>query len=263
MTPDHQAPDPAIRPVDVLSVVDQVATELRRAIVRGALKPGSTFSLREIAKQFGVSFIPVREAIRSLEAQGLIITRPGRSAEIAPFDVDDVKAIYRLRKLVEPELAGRASTAIDTATAQQLDRLLVSYGDAEADTERRWDVHRQFHLELLRPAATPWDLRTLQMLWDAGDRYVRHAFDKGSAQPDEPTRRVEVHQALLAAVTLRRRRHSQRRSADAPGKERTGRRQRHQRRAGPRRPRRLTASRPARPAPAGPAGHSPPGLPGT
>ena len=191
---------PAVRRVDVTSAVDQVAAELRRAIVHGDMAPGSTFSLREIAAQLGVSFIPVREAVRSLEAQGLIITRPGRSAEVAPLDGDDLRAIYRLRKVIEPEIASRVGTRLAEHELRNLEQLLVAYVDAEADVERRWDLHRQFHLGLLRPAATPWDMRALQMLWDAGDRYVRHAFDKGAARPQEPRRRADAHRDLLRAV---------------------------------------------------------------
>jgi DNA-binding GntR family transcriptional regulator len=189
-----------VRPVDVTSAVDQVATEIRRAIVRGDLAAGSKFSLRDISDQLGVSFIPVREALRRLEAQGLVIIRPGRSAEVAPLDRDDLRAIYRLRKLIEPEVTGRASTMVTDEFAARMEGLLTEYADAEPDVERRWTIHRQFHCELLRPAATAWDVRTLEMLWDAGERYVRHAFDKLAQQPEEPERRVDAHRILLRVV---------------------------------------------------------------
>src|SRR5208282_889332 len=73
-----------VRTLEPTSVVDQVSGEIRRSILSGALRPGQQFSLREIASQLGVSFIPVREALRQLEAQGLVVTRPGRSASVAP-----------------------------------------------------------------------------------------------------------------------------------------------------------------------------------
>lgn len=172
--------------------------ELRRAIVRGDMQPGSRFSLRDIASQLGVSFIPVREALRRLEAQGLIVIRPGRSAEVAKLDRDDLHAGYRLRKIIEPEISGRVSTILSADLVSRLEDLLVLY--AKSDIEQRWELHREFHLELLRPAATSWDIRTLQMLWDAGERYVRRAFDRSAAQPEEPERRAEAHRVLLQAV---------------------------------------------------------------
>jgi DNA-binding GntR family transcriptional regulator len=71
---------PFVRPVEAVSVADRVTSEIRHAILAGRLRPGQEFSLRHIAGQLGVSFIPVREALRSLEAEGLLITRRGRSA---------------------------------------------------------------------------------------------------------------------------------------------------------------------------------------
>src|ERR1700683_4072723 len=86
---------PAVRPIESRSVAEQVTVELRRSILSGALAPGREFSLREIADMLQVSFIPVREALRSLEGEGLVVTRPGRSALVAPLDLDELRGIYR------------------------------------------------------------------------------------------------------------------------------------------------------------------------
>jgi DNA-binding GntR family transcriptional regulator len=194
-------PAPVVRQVGIRSATDQVAAELRRAIVRGDMPPGSIFSLRAIAQQLGVSFIPVREALRSLEAQGLIVIRPGRSATVATLDRDDLHAIYRLRKLVEPEIAGRVGALLTDDIVATLEQMLLEFADEKTDNDQRWEIHRQFHLEMLRPAATTWDIRTLQMLWDAGERYVRHAFDKKNVEaPDGFQRRADAHRILLRAV---------------------------------------------------------------
>ena len=92
----------AVRPIQSRSVVEQVMTELRRSILSGALEPGREFSLRELAEMLHVSIIPVREALRGLESEGLVVTRPGRSALVAPLDLDELQGIYRLRRLLEP-----------------------------------------------------------------------------------------------------------------------------------------------------------------
>src|SRR5215213_1719368 len=97
-----------VRPIESRTVAELVTSELRRSILGGVLAPGREFSLREVAGMLHVSFIPVREALRSLEAEGLVITRPGRSAVVAPLDLDDLHAIYRLRHQLEPEIAARA-----------------------------------------------------------------------------------------------------------------------------------------------------------
>lgn len=190
-----------VRQVDVTSVVDQVAAELRRSIVSGALEPGQAISLRDMAAQLGVSFIPVREALRRLEAQGLVVTSPGRSTVVASLDRDDLHSIYRLRELVEPDIAGRASVLLGASDLVELESLLAGLSEQQEDIETGWELHRLFHVALLRPAATTWDMRTLEMLWDAGERYVRHSFDKLVFSPVEPQRRSDAHRELLRAMT--------------------------------------------------------------
>src|SRR3954453_18684176 len=101
-------PASGFRPIESRPVVEQVTAEIRRSILTGALAPGQEFSLREIANLLAVSFIPVREALRSLESEGLVVTRPGRSAIVAPLDLADLHAIYRLRRVLEPEIGRRA-----------------------------------------------------------------------------------------------------------------------------------------------------------
>jgi DNA-binding GntR family transcriptional regulator len=97
----------AVRPIESRSVVEQVMTELRRSVLSGALAPGRDLSLRELAEMLQVSIIPVREALRSLESEGLVVTRPGRSARVAPLDLDELQGLYRLRRRLEPEIAQR------------------------------------------------------------------------------------------------------------------------------------------------------------
>src|SRR3954454_116297 len=111
-----------VRPIESRSVVEQVTAEIRRSILTGALAPGQEFSLREIASMLAVSFIPVREALRSLESEGLVVTRPGRSAIVSPLDRADLDGIYRLRHQLEPEIAARACTLLSDA---DLDRLVA------------------------------------------------------------------------------------------------------------------------------------------
>jgi DNA-binding GntR family transcriptional regulator len=192
-----------IRPISSRSVVSQVTEELRRAILSGVLAPGQEFSLREIAMMLDVSFIPVREALRSLEGEGLVVIRPGRSAFVAPLDLDDLHAIYRLRRILEPELARRSCLLL---TVDQLDRLeaqAVEFGDESLGMDGIYSSHLQFHLALLEPAASSWDTRVLTTLWRAGERYVRIGFGLLDLDPHEHERREQAHEDLIAAFRKR------------------------------------------------------------
>src|SRR5579872_5644586 len=98
----------SVRPIETRSVSEQVTNEIRRSILAGTLPPGQSLSLRGLAEQLDVSFIPVRDALRVLEAEGLLVNPPGRSARVAPLDLGEFHAIYRVRRLLEPDLARRS-----------------------------------------------------------------------------------------------------------------------------------------------------------
>lgn len=192
-----------VRSVNPHSVVEQVLAEIRRSIVFGALKPGQEFSLRETAAQLGVSTAPVREALRVLQGEGLIVARRARSAVVAPMDSSDLGSIYGLRRLIEPSIAGRACELVTSEGLDALERMVDVISDEKSTIDDVYETHREFHLALLRPAATTWDLRVLETLWHAAERYVRVGFGRLDPLPSEHKRRGEAHQSVLDAFRRR------------------------------------------------------------
>ncbi|GAB3976759.1 GntR family transcriptional regulator [Actinoallomurus acanthiterrae] len=184
------------RPVKRASAVDLVLSELRRAIVHGALAPGQEIIATQLAADMGVSHIPVREALRVLANEGLVSLRSQRKAMVAMIDIQDLRDIYRLRILIEGDLAERSAplyTDEDLSTIRDLFDHLGS-----DDTEGDLDVHGRFHRALVLPAASEWDLRILQTLWVASERHLRLLFanfNPGDAQYE--------HDQLLSAATRR------------------------------------------------------------
>ncbi|TCK21450.1 GntR family transcriptional regulator [Pseudonocardia endophytica] len=193
----------AFRPVKdhQVSAVDLVTVEVRRSILHGVLAPGERFSVAELARQLDISHIPVREALRRLEGQGLIELNHGRSAVVVPLSVEDLRGIYGLRLLVEPELAARAAALHTEAQIENLAALIESFEDD--DPEAVWQAHQRFHLDLVRPAASAWDLRTLDQLWAAAERYTRLVYDFAEIARTERTRRERIHTGVLDAVRAR------------------------------------------------------------
>jgi DNA-binding GntR family transcriptional regulator len=188
-----------VRPIESRSVADQVMTELRRSILSGALAPGREFSLRELAEMLQVSIIPVREALRSLESQGLVRMRPGRSAIVAPLDLEELQSIYRLRRRLEPEIAQRSCRLLSDAELDLLEEQAVRFGDEKLTMNEIYDSHHEFHLALLAPAATNWDLRILSTLWRASERYIRIGWGRLDPEPAEHQRREQHHVELVQA----------------------------------------------------------------
>ena len=187
----------SVRPIETRSVSEQVTNEIRRLILGGTLPPGQSLSLRKLAGQLNVSFIPVRDALRMLESEGLVVNPPGRSASVAPLDLDEFHAIYRVRRLLEPDLARRAVLLLTDAELGRLYQAAAEFGGAERSMDDIYDDHRAFHLALLAPAASAWDIRLLTMSERATERYVRIGFGRLDPDPGEHDRRREAHQLLV------------------------------------------------------------------
>ena len=178
-----------------ISAVDLVTAEIRRAVLTGTLPPGEQFSIRELARQLGVSHIPIREALRRLEGQGLVVLTQARSAAVAPLSTEDLSAIYRLRLRIEPDLAARSA---DLRTTDWIDRLARDLEESRnEDPDRAWQGHYDFHEGLVAPAASSWDLRLLHTLWTAAERYTLLVFDPIVVDDDERERRHARHRRLF------------------------------------------------------------------
>lgn len=184
------------------SAVDLVLHEIRRSILSGELPPGRPFTVPALTEQLGVSHVPVREALRQLEAQGLITLSPSRSAIVTPLDAADLRAIYRLRITVEPELAALSAPGRTDAEIDELDGMVrATFGDVLG--EAFWAPHRAFHAAMIEPAASDWDRRMLVPLWDASERYTRLVFDPMDAPESFAAHRAHAHEELVDAARSR------------------------------------------------------------
>lgn len=185
------------------SAVDLVLHEIRRSILTGDLPPGQPFTVPALTERLGVSHVPVREALRQLEAQGLVVLSPSRSAVVTPLEPEDLTHIYRLRLRLEPDLAAESATQRSEEEIAAFDALIrAAFGTARSEDDH-WDMHRRFHTALITPAAGSWDLRLLTPLWDAAERYTRLFFDPIGASPKTRKKREQAHDKLIAAARSR------------------------------------------------------------
>lgn len=193
----HAGPGP--RPVAKQSIVDLVIDEVRRSILARSLSPGSTVSIAELSARLNVSHIPVREALRRLEGEGLIELRRGRSAVVAPLTAEDLADVLDLRILIEGDLMTRAVklyTDTDIADIEAgFAALEVGPGDTAESMSAR---HTEFHRRLVRPSATEWSWRLLELLWQANERYMHLIL--GDALAEGATGLRDAHRDLLDVV---------------------------------------------------------------
>lgn len=167
---------PSVRAVGVQSTVDHVAFEIERALRMGSLAAGEEFSTAELSAQLNVSPIPVREALRHFEAQGLVTLRPGRRAIVTPVDPEQMASVSRLWVLISSDVLARACRVYTEADFEEMQAALDEFTSYPQDSEEAFLGHHEFHLSLLRPAATEWDMRLLGILWIPIERAVRLGF---------------------------------------------------------------------------------------
>src|SRR5258708_11137368 len=105
---------------DVRSIEEVVTTALRDAILSGELRPGERLLQEQLADQLRVSRIPLRDALRRLEAEGLVRIGPRRGAEVASLTPPDVLEIYEVRIALEPDLMRRAVAALRPPDTKRL-----------------------------------------------------------------------------------------------------------------------------------------------
>lgn len=153
---------------------------LRMRILSGDLRPGSVVSQVELARDLGVSTTPLREALRQLEAEGLLLIEQNRRPRVAPLDINDLHAIYSGRILLE-SLAVRLT--VPTLTARDLVELEADLVEAHAlgDTENLvpWEMaHDRYHRRLMREIP-PGLSGTMEMFYLRSGRYRRLAAIDG------------------------------------------------------------------------------------
>ncbi len=193
---------PRMRPQTTTSLVELIAKEIKVSILSGTLRPGEPFSIAELSNELDVSHIPVREALRRLEADGLVRLRPSRSAIVTPLSVEELTEIYQLRLVVEVDLAARAAPSYTTQQLELAESLCEDLHKPHgAANPHEREVHHRFHENLLLPAAGEHANRILWRLWEASDRYIGLVYDARPIAPQEPYRR---HRLLLQAAQTKR-----------------------------------------------------------
>ncbi len=166
-------PDTAI-PRQSLTVA--VADKLRDQIIRGEIPEGAQLRQDAIATQYRVSRIPVREALRQLDAEGLIEIVPNRGAVVPALSPDDVEELFSIRALLEPEVLKRSIPHLSQEHFSQAEAVLHKYASELRREEHvsAWGrLNWQFHSILYSRANQPRFMAIIRNVNNSGERYTR------------------------------------------------------------------------------------------
>ncbi|GAQ56509.1 GntR family transcriptional regulator [Streptomyces acidiscabies] len=136
------------------AVRERVLATLRQDIIAGRLAPGDRLVERELAERFGVSRVPVREAVRALVAEGFVHFASARRAVVRGLTPDDVRELFELREALEVYAAGLAAARATPEALGELRGLLEEAATATkaADAEAVTDINTRFHDSVLAMA---------------------------------------------------------------------------------------------------------------
>jgi DNA-binding GntR family transcriptional regulator len=181
----------------IQSMTSQLIARLRDRILAGTYAPGSALRQDVLASEFGISKIPVREALVQLQSEGLVDIFPNRGFQVRPLSAAELEEVFSLRLQIEPPAvalgAGLATEADHAAAEQALARLNETLGAEEFSSSGR--LNRAFHLSLIVPRAQPVATEILGRLHTLAQRYVQaHLRPEGRGK-----RATREHAALLRA----------------------------------------------------------------
>lgn len=179
----------------------RIVNEIRNAILSGEMQPGMRIRQELLAYKFGTSRIPVREALKQLESEGLVVLAPNRGAWIADVNSEESFEIYKIREVVEPLAIFESVPRLTDADIASLDAKARQLEHVNT-LEEYIQLDRQFHLQTYSRAPMPQLLRMVERFWNTTQhfrrQFVKESFAKGSLPFSDP-------QHLLLMDTIRSR----------------------------------------------------------
>ncbi|MCJ8517516.1 DNA-binding GntR family transcriptional regulator [Pseudorhizobium tarimense] len=176
------------------TIAGRISRVLAERIVRGEIAPGSRLRQDYIAEEFQASHVPVREAFRRLEAQGLAISEPRRGVRVAAFDLSQVREVAEMRAALEGLALRHAARHLTPAILDAAEEA-TREGDAAADVHAWEDANRRFHRLILQPCGMKRLLASIDDLHSASARFLFSAWQSGWEK-----RTDHDHRTILAAL---------------------------------------------------------------
>jgi DNA-binding GntR family transcriptional regulator len=175
----------------------RIADRIRTGILAGEHPPGTRIRQEDVAERFGASRVPVREALRILEHEGLVTLVANTGAWVATLTLAECEEIYQMRERLEPLLLRYSAPKLDAADLDRLGALAQAMVEA-TDLDEFLDLDRRFHLGSYEAADTTQLGELVTKLWNTTQPY-RRAYSRSM---DEDARRIvhDEHHLLVTAL---------------------------------------------------------------
>ncbi|SLN37442.1 putative HTH-type transcriptional regulator YdfH [Roseovarius litorisediminis] len=189
------------RAIERSSLPDVIADDLRERILSGEMAEGETIRQEALAKEYDVSRMPIREALKRLDSEGLVQLAANRGASVTKHSLREIGEIFDLRVLIEVDLFRRAIPAMTSTDFSRCEAILEEMeGSYDADDVGKWGaLNFKYHAALYAAADRKLTNELLQGISLHADRYVR--MHLSVMKQREPARKE--HRDLLAMAQAR------------------------------------------------------------
>ena len=187
---------PAAAPsIEIRTLAERVHDLVRDRILSGSITAGEPIRQDSLAAEFGISKIPLREALVRLEQNGLVSSQVHRGYIAARLSLAEAEEVYALRLELEPAAVVRASRHVDAAARRAAEAALLAVNESVHDgSPDQGRLNRLFHLVLAQPGAGPLTMNFLEQLHMLSERYTRlHLLQVG-----RDSRACAEHERMLA-----------------------------------------------------------------
>jgi DNA-binding GntR family transcriptional regulator len=179
-----------------------VMAGIRTMLISGALAPGSKIDQIDLARRFGVSIVPIREALGRLASVGLIEIISHRGAYVADVSPDELVDLYTIRELLEEQAAKIGVEKLTDADVEALEHLAESMALSakRRDFDQFLAANRELHFTLYRAAKRRHMLQIIERMWDLSARYAHLQLH---AVPDRAQQSLSEVRAIVAGCRRR------------------------------------------------------------
>jgi GntR family transcriptional regulator, carbon starvation induced regulator len=186
-------------PLELITAVDVAYKGIRSSILSGEFEPGMQLKLQNLGNRYSISLIPVREALRLLEAEGLVESVRNKGARVAPISMADALDVYRLRLILETEALKMAFEHLDEELLKRLQNYQRSMRETFSKNRDEYlALHQQLHFGIYNRCGSKWTLKLLWLLWSHSERWRRLSVAK--IDLNAPT---EDHSEIISALRAR------------------------------------------------------------
>ena len=189
---------------DRLTLSEQVFHTLKEAIVAGDLPQGSKITEDELARQYGISRGPLREAIRRLESLRLLVRIPHAGTRVVTLTPDMMQEIYTVREALEGMSARLAATHMTEEGIAELETLLINHERSIRQSQGKEYFQREgdldFHFCIARASNNQW---LIQLLSSELYQLLRMCRHRSSKTPERPLRALNEHRQIVDAIANR------------------------------------------------------------